>query len=83
MLADKALLELESNPWAWGPHYWRVGNARRFVEPISAKGKLNLYALEPELAERALAAIAAAKVVKRDATAEVWIADMPKVSREI
>ena len=29
--------ELESNPWAWGAYCWRVGNARRFVEPIPAK----------------------------------------------
>lgn len=74
--------ELESNPWAWGPHCWRVGNARRFVEPIPAKGKLNLYALEPELAECAAAAIATATVVKRDVTAEAWIAAMLRLDTE-
>lgn len=65
--------DLESNPWAWGTYCWRVGNARRFLEPIPAKGKLNLYALPTEFSDRVQSAIAAAEVGVRDAAADAWI----------
>jgi hypothetical protein len=64
---------LESNPWAWGPYCWKVGNARRFAKPIPAKGKLKLYALASDLADRARAAITEAGAVRPDSTAEAWI----------
>ena len=43
---------LESNPWAWGPYCWKVGNARRFLKAIPAKGKLKLYSLAQTTAKK-------------------------------
>ncbi len=74
--------ELESNPWAWGTYCWRIENARHFVEPIPAKGKLNLFTLSPELSDRAQTAIATAQVGIRDAAAEAWIDAMLRLVDE-
>lgn len=54
---------LEDNPWAWGPYCWRIGNARKFAEPISAKGKLNLFTLSPDLTVQAQMAMGASTCI--------------------
>lgn len=40
---------LRSNPWACGHYCFKLANARMFKKPIPAKGKLNLYYLDPKL----------------------------------
>jgi hypothetical protein len=72
--------ELEPNPSAWGPHCWRFANARIFREPITAKGKLNLYTLAPDLAEKARNAIESAHRVEIDEAARQWLAATNEVS---
>lgn len=64
---------LESNPWAWGPYCWHFSNPRTFQMPIAAKGKLNLYTLDAELATRVDAALAAAAVATADSRFREWM----------
>jgi tetratricopeptide (TPR) repeat protein len=64
--------ELEPSAWAWGPICLRFANARRFKEPIPAKGQLNLYALPEQLVLRVQEALPTAETVERDETARAW-----------
>jgi tetratricopeptide (TPR) repeat protein len=64
--------ELEDNPWAWGPYCWRIANPRCFAEPIAAKGRLNLYALREELAQRVREALPHAEGLRRDRRVSAW-----------
>ncbi len=59
-----------------------MGNARRFLKPIPAKGKLNLYALDSELAAKAKAAIASAEVVQLGSNENEWIKEMTSLDDE-
>jgi tetratricopeptide (TPR) repeat protein len=72
--------DLEANPWAWGPYCWRVANPRLLPEPIPAKGKLMLYALQEELAERVRLAIVDARPQENDELARRWLAHMAEPS---
>ena len=69
---------LEANPWAWGPYCWRVAKPRLFPEPIPAKGKLMLYAIQEELAERVRPAILGARPQEQesDELARRWLQHM-------
>lgn len=67
---------LEANPWAMGEYCWKFGNARAFREPIPLKGRLNLYTLEPNVAEQARVAIASPMPVDHDADVKAWLADL-------
>jgi hypothetical protein len=68
--------DLEANPWAFGSYCWRVANPRLFPEPIPAKGKLMLYAIQEELAERVRASLAAARPPENDELARQWLDSM-------
>lgn len=74
-LVDVAPLNesMETNPWAQGTHCWRFANARVFREPIPCKGKLNLYTLAPDLADRASAAVESAIAYEADDVARRWL----------
>lgn len=65
--------DLETNPWAWGPYCWRFTNARMFVEPIPAKGKLNLYTLPQDVAARVQSQIDSAFTHRRAPEENAWI----------
>ena len=73
---------LEANPWAWGPYCWQLANPRRFREPIVAKGKLNLYSLPADLANRVEAAVALAEPVQRDERVAPWAARLADTGDE-
>jgi len=65
--------DLEDNPWESGPFCWRVANARVFKEPIAAKGKLNLYNLDPQLESRVRTAISTASPAAISDHGHAWI----------
>lgn len=65
--------ELEANPWAWGPHCWIFRNARAFHRSIPLKGKLNLYTLTDDAAQKARIEIATATTLKRDEEVRGWL----------
>ena len=68
--------DLEANPWAWGPYCWKVANPRIFPEPIPAKGKLTLYAIQEELAERVRPATLAARPQEHDDLGRRWLSEL-------
>ena len=66
-------MELEADPWAWGPYCWRVANPRIFLKPIEAKGKLKLYALDAGISEEVRTAVDSARHMKAEPAKSAWI----------
>ncbi len=65
--------KLEANPWAFGPRCWIFRNARAFQRPISLKGKLNLYVLADDVAQKARAEIASAATLTHGEEDRAWL----------
>ncbi|MBK7686252.1 MAG: hypothetical protein IPJ25_09720 [Rhodocyclaceae bacterium] len=70
---------LESNPWAFGPYCWQLANGRLFKEPITCKGKLNLYLPDDDLAAKISQQVPSAKTPTLDTNGSAWIAAMTNV----
>lgn len=62
-------LDLESNPWAFGPYCWVLANARLFKKSIPCKGKLNLYTPDETLARQIEEQLPDAEAFQFDANA--------------
>lgn len=71
---------LESNPWAYGPYCWRVQNPRVFPRPVPAKGKLQLFEVPADLADRIGAEAASARPVEADDAVRSWVRAMTSKS---